>query len=74
MVPDTPILKVIKEDPYIQFLTGPGFARQAWACSGCFGKNNTYIQGNNYIGCGQHVSGKEHKGIIAQAEAAEAEV
>lgn len=66
------MLKVIKEDPYILFLEGPGFARQAWACTICYGKGRSYIQGNAYAGCARHISSKGHTDAVAGAAAAAA--
>jgi hypothetical protein len=59
-VPDTPYLKVIKADRFIQFLRGQGFSKQAWACTGCYGSGDRYIQGHNYASCVQHVQSQKH--------------
>lgn len=71
-VPDTPVLKEAKEDPLIQFLQGRGFSKQAWVCTDC--PEDTYVQGNSYVGLVAHLkSAKHHEAVETYAKDAEEE-
>jgi hypothetical protein len=54
-------LKAVKRDPAIAFLTGPGFWREARACSACIGKGDLKVQGNSSLGLIKHVATDRHK-------------
>jgi aconitase A len=54
-------LKAVKRDPAIDFLNGPGFSREAWACTACIGKGDQKVQGNSSLGLIKHVATDWHK-------------
>jgi hypothetical protein len=69
IVPESAALKVVLEDPLMEFVETKGLSKEAWRCSACLNKKGIPLFGLSYTGAITHAKSSEHlekkRGILS---------
>lgn len=58
--PESAALKVVVDDPLMEFVEAKGLSKEAWRCNACLNKKGSPLFGLSFTGAIKHASSSEH--------------